>query len=321
VLFFKCMIALLSPVYRRGEGFKWGLVSYTVVMFSLATTITAMNLDIESMSYVDNRNFPAGTGRGLMGPIGYISSIYLKAVNVVPDVSYVVSGWLADGFLVSSLFDAMFTPGCLMPIHSALSLLRDPFHEPLGHRLPLSHVPQLCECNLNFLRMSVTLKANVDKIAMGVLLVISSWNSVNVPIIPLFSISVSLNVTLTLMIVLRLVLHGRCVRAATGSRAGIGGLYKTIATMFIESCALFAVSSLFAVGSFAAGSGEISSLAFPILTEVQVRTSPHPQLSDGLSCLTMEWADHCSTAHDSTNRQQVRIDEHHHPRKRQFVQS
>ena len=123
---------------------------------------------------------------------------------------------------------------------------------------------------LSFSRMSVTLKANIHKIVMGLLSVISGWKAAIVTYVPFLSISVSLNVTLTLMIVLRIVLHSRFVRAAMGSQAGIGGLYKTIATMLIESCALFAVSSLFAVGSFAADN-ETAYLAFPILTEIQVR--------------------------------------------------
>jgi len=105
VLFFKCMTALLNPVYRRGEGFKWGLVSYTVVLFSLATVDTAMNLNIESIAHIDNRNFPGA----IPGLIGYFDSISLKAVNIVPNVAYVVSNWLADGFLVSSLFDVALT--------------------------------------------------------------------------------------------------------------------------------------------------------------------------------------------------------------------
>jgi len=84
VLFFKCMTMLVNPAHRRGEGIKWRLVSYTVVMFSLATILTAMNLHIESISYIDNRNFPAAKGVGLPGPIGYFESIYLKAVNIVP---------------------------------------------------------------------------------------------------------------------------------------------------------------------------------------------------------------------------------------------
>ena len=89
--------------------------------------------------------------------------------------------------------------------------------------------------------------------------------------IPYFSISVSLNVLLTLMIVVRLVVYGRKIRVSAGSPVGITGLYKTIATMLIESCALFAVSSLLFIGLLATAN-PVSIVFFPILTETQVRT-------------------------------------------------
>jgi hypothetical protein len=62
VLFFQCMAALFNPANRRREGIKWGLVSYTVVMFSFVTVFTAMNLNIQSISYIDNREFPGVEG-------------------------------------------------------------------------------------------------------------------------------------------------------------------------------------------------------------------------------------------------------------------
>jgi len=112
VLFFKCMTALLNPVYRRGESTRWGLVSYTAVMFSLATVLTAMNLDIESIAHIDNRNFPGTTGAEPPGPAGYLVSLYPKAINIVPNVAFAVSNWLADGFLVSLKSYAMLNcPG------------------------------------------------------------------------------------------------------------------------------------------------------------------------------------------------------------------
>jgi len=109
VLFFKCMTALLSSAYHRGEGIKWNLVSYTVVMFSWATVLTGMDLDIQSISHIDNREFTGPEGLLPSGPLGYFLSIYLKPINVIPNAAFVVGGWLADGFLVSPLFDAAFT--------------------------------------------------------------------------------------------------------------------------------------------------------------------------------------------------------------------
>ena len=60
-------------------------------------------------------------------------------------------------------------------------------------------------------------------------------------LIPLFSIGFALNITLTLMIVTRLILHGRKVQNAFGASTEANRLYKTVATMLIESCALYLV--------------------------------------------------------------------------------
>ena len=103
--------------------------------------------------------------------------------------------------------------------------------------------------------------------------------------IPYLAISVSLNILLTLMIVIRLVLHGRNFRAATGAAAGIAGLYKAVSTMLIESCALFAVSSMVVVGALVGVGNEdrpkiyypgscVVDIFFPILAENQVRAAP-----------------------------------------------
>jgi len=103
VLFCKCTTALFNPAYRRGESIKWGLVSYTVAMFSLVTLLTAMNLHILSVAYIDHREYPGIEGKVPPGPLGYLRVIYYKAINLVPNAAVVLNNWLANGFLVSSL--------------------------------------------------------------------------------------------------------------------------------------------------------------------------------------------------------------------------
>ena len=105
VVFFQCMAALFSPVHRGGERIKWGLVSYTAVMFSLATVFTAMNLDIQSNSYINNREFPGAEGVVPPGPFGYQWFISTEVLSIVPNIIFTLNNWLADGLLVSSLFD------------------------------------------------------------------------------------------------------------------------------------------------------------------------------------------------------------------------
>lgn len=108
VLFSKCMTALFNPIYRKGESVKWGLVSYAMVTFSLTTILTASNLNVQSISYIDNRNFPGIVGALPPGPLGYMLSISAKATGVLPNAIFPLNGWLADGFLVSSLFNVVF---------------------------------------------------------------------------------------------------------------------------------------------------------------------------------------------------------------------
>src|SRR5258707_15289898 len=99
------MTALFNPAYRRGEGIKWGVVSYTVIMFSLVTVHTTTNLYVLSISYIDNRDFTGPVeGAELYGPYGYQAAINFKAISVIPRVAFRLNNWSADGLLVSSLF-------------------------------------------------------------------------------------------------------------------------------------------------------------------------------------------------------------------------
>ena len=118
---FKCMAMLFHPAYHRGEGIKWGLVCYTATIFSLLTVHNGINLNIRSISYIDNRNFPGINGITPPGPFGYQWSIAPSALNITPNVMFALCKWLADGLLVSSLFDAAFTwPGILSRLLSQL---------------------------------------------------------------------------------------------------------------------------------------------------------------------------------------------------------
>jgi len=104
MLFFKCVTALFSPVHGRGKHIKWGLVSYTTIMFSLATVHTAAGFYVFSISYIDSRKFPAVDGEFYYGPYGYQAAINYKVITIVPGrAAFRLYNWLADGLLVSSL--------------------------------------------------------------------------------------------------------------------------------------------------------------------------------------------------------------------------
>ena len=104
---------------------------------------------------------------------------------------------------------------------------------------------------------------------------------------PYFAISVSLNLLLTLMIVVRLILYRRNIKNAMGGQAGVGGLYKTIATIMVESSALYAITYLLFIGSWAADIS-VQYIFLQALGETQVRTVFFSRKNNRLIVLTKQ---------------------------------
>ena len=99
-LFFQCMGTLLNPTDRTRGGIKWGLVAHTAAMFSFVTISAAASFDLNSISLIDNREFP-GLSIFISGPFGYQDFINTKVICVIPNVMFLINTCLADGFLVS----------------------------------------------------------------------------------------------------------------------------------------------------------------------------------------------------------------------------
>jgi hypothetical protein len=87
--------------------------------------------------------------------------------------------------------------------------------------------------------------------------------------LPYFTISVSLNVLLTLIIAAWLLLHDRNLKKTVGFHAGIGSIYRSIVTMLVESCALYAVVSICFIVPYAM-SHHASAIFLSILARVQI---------------------------------------------------
>src|ERR1700743_50416 len=83
----------------------------------------------------------------------------------------------------------------------------------------------------------------------------SIWNTVAINFgVPYFSISLSLNILLTLLIVVRLALRSRQLRNSMEIPAEARGLHQIIITVLVESCSLYAVTSLLFVAPWGANS-------------------------------------------------------------------
>ena len=112
MLVFRCVAALLDPVNRKKERIKWGLVFYTVAMFSIVTVQIAIDLRTQCISYIDNRAFPGFEDQLPPGPMGYQIFISSKVLPILSKVTFFLNAWLADGLLVNSLLNVAFNhPG------------------------------------------------------------------------------------------------------------------------------------------------------------------------------------------------------------------
>jgi hypothetical protein len=112
-LFFQCMGTLIGSTTCSRQGTRWGLVAHATAMFSFVTIFTATNMDLLSISYIDNRAFP-GNDMVPPGPFGYQFLVYSEPINVTPYIMFFLNNWLADGLLVSSTSDSVarpFNPG------------------------------------------------------------------------------------------------------------------------------------------------------------------------------------------------------------------
>ena len=104
-LFFRCIGALFCPVGRTSGGIRWLLVAHTVAMFSFVTISTAMNLDLQSICNINNREFTGSGSLSTPGPFGYQIFVYSWVISFIPDIMFLLNTWLADGLLVSSLLN------------------------------------------------------------------------------------------------------------------------------------------------------------------------------------------------------------------------
>ena len=98
-LFFHCMGVLLSPTNPIKKSVKWALVVHTMLMFSFLTIPVALDLNVASVTYIDDREFP-GNEESSPGPIGWLRILSAKSIGTIFLVMFPFNQWLADGLLV-----------------------------------------------------------------------------------------------------------------------------------------------------------------------------------------------------------------------------
>ena len=87
--------------------------------------------------------------------------------------------------------------------------------------------------------------------------------------LPYFTISVALNVLLTITIAWRLLLHEPNLREALGYTSGINSIYMSAVTIPVESCAIYAALSICFIVPYAM-SHHASVIFLSMLSQIQI---------------------------------------------------
>jgi hypothetical protein len=100
------------------------------------------------------------------------------------------------------------------------------------------------------------------------------WRSSPISIGVPYPISVALDILLTVMIVARLVLLSRDIQKAMNAPFRLSALYKAVITVISKSSAIYAVTFLLFIGTWAADDPS-EHFFFPLFAQAQVRTVLH----------------------------------------------
>ncbi|KLO13649.1 hypothetical protein SCHPADRAFT_915187 [Schizopora paradoxa] len=225
-LFVQCFQLLCQR--RRDRQRNWGLLLYICIIFSLGTVGFGGQIKFNEMTFIQDRDFPGG-------PLGFNFGEYNAPANLMTTAAFVILNWFADGLLIYRLYMIW------------------------NNNLYVAALPILTL--LGSFTVSVLLLFQLTQPGA------SLWTRVAISFgIPYWSISISLNVIVTLLIVARLLYMRRVTRIAlTPEHAST---YTSIVAILIESAALYSTVGLIFVISYARNS-MVQNVLLPVLGHIQ----------------------------------------------------
>ncbi|EIM80872.1 uncharacterized protein STEHIDRAFT_142727 [Stereum hirsutum FP-91666 SS1] len=213
---------------------KYIFLAYISVIFILGTLFYASNAQFTQLAFIDNRNITGGPGV-------YEETSFSIPIDELGNVCAIMSTWLCDALLLWRFYVIYNTGRALWAIMFFPSLLF------LG-----SFVTGL----LFLLEVSASSPWSPGSPAASI-----NWT------IPFFSLSLSLNIILTIAITLRLLVFRRNIVSAMGTSHG--SQYASIAAMIVESDAIFSTFSLLFLVPFAMNN-PLNEVFFQALSGVQI---------------------------------------------------
>jgi len=226
VLATQAILLLLKP--SRGKRIAWQLIAYICFLFTLATIGFAGNVKFNQMTYIDDRNIPGG-------PNAFTAQYYNDWVNILAFASYTVMSWAAD----------------------ALVLWR--FVVVWNYKYWICVIPILIY--LGAVSSSIALLVAMTKPGA------SFWSQIVVKFsIAYWSLSISLNIILTLLISGRLLFVRHRIETSLGTHHA--QMYSSLVALLVESAALYSVTGLIFIISYARNS-PFQNLVLPALGQIQ----------------------------------------------------
>ncbi|EPQ58308.1 hypothetical protein GLOTRDRAFT_72606, partial [Gloeophyllum trabeum ATCC 11539] len=175
-------------------------------MFILGTLFLASSSRVAQMTFIDDRNFPGG-------PVVWQEAAYSIPSNLLGNVTFTIANWLADALMIWRCY-IVWTGRYVWPVIA---------------------IP--CLMWMASFAMGTILLTQVSRPGLS----LWSTSSINFAL-TYFSISLSLNILVTLFILVRLLLHRREMCKSLGE--AYGKYYVAIAAILVESAALYAACSI-----------------------------------------------------------------------------
>ncbi|KAJ7061280.1 hypothetical protein C8F01DRAFT_1057842 [Mycena amicta] len=210
---------LYSLLNRPKGKTPWGLVAYAAMIFALATIGYGGATKINEEEFIDDRDAPGG-------PSGYELIAFGSPVNMMGMIAYVLLSWMADGLVLWRFF-IIWDSSYWYAAFPALMLL--------------------------------------GVVASSLALIVTTYTLENSFLVPLsfqigtayWSLSISLNILLTLLIT------GKILRLRQQIKGPLGSL-----AMLVESASLYSIVGLICIITYARSSS-VQNLVFPALGQVQ----------------------------------------------------
>jgi hypothetical protein len=226
ILFKRARMQIANPsanIQRRNAYLLSAYITILCVLDTMWTGVSAFGLQ---STFIDNRNYPAPDEDSPGGPIAYLNIEFQRPFNIVGQIVFTLGNILADAIL---LWRCQVIWGA-----------------------PYNKVANFA--------MMLPMTMLLGSIVMGVMFGIETcsptglYGEKTVDFgVPYFTISLSLNIILTLMIVGKIWYHRRSMAALFGTDRSFLHYYKLLVMMFVESAALYSIIALLLLVTFALG--------------------------------------------------------------------